>query len=162
MNDEKAVALKEASPLRAVSPFGEMERLFDRLLARRGWLRPLRADWPVSMDLDWAEVRVPRVDVLDREDDLQLKIEVPGMDKKDIDISVGEDSVTVKGEVEREDKEEAGDYVRCEIARGAFSRTIALPAAVDGSRARAVFKDGLLTLTLPKVERARRHAVRVE
>jgi len=162
MNDEKAVALKEASPLRAVSPFGEMERLFDRLLARRGWMRPWRADWPVSMDLDWAEVRVPRVDVLDREDDLQVKVEVPGMDKKDIDISVGEDSVTVKGEVEREDKEEAGDYVRCEIARGAFSRTIALPAAVDGSRAKAVFKDGLLTLTLPKVERARRHVVQIE
>lgn len=162
MNDEKAVALKESSPLRTVSPFGEMERLFDRLLARRGWLRSWRPDWPAGMELDWPEVRVPRVDILDREDDLQLRIEVPGMDKKDIDISVGEDSVTVKGEVEREDKEEAGDYVRCEIARGAFSRTIALPAAVDGSRAKAVFKDGLLTLTLPKVERARRHVVRIE
>lgn len=91
-----------------------------------------------------------------------MKIEVPGIDKKDLDISVGEDSVTVKGEVEREDKEAAGDYVRCEIARGAFSRTIALPAAVDGSRAKAEFKDGLLTLTLPKVERARRHAIRIE
>lgn len=162
MNDEKAVALKEPSALRSVSPFGEMERLFDRLLARRGWMRPWRADWPVSLDLDWPDVRVPRADVLDREDDIELRIEVPGIDKKDLDISVGEDSVTVKGEVEREGKEEAGDYVRCEIARGAFSRTIALPAAVDGSRAKAQFKDGLLTLTLPKVERARRHAIRIE
>lgn len=162
MNDQKAVALKESPASRAVSPFGEMERLFDRLLARRGWLRPWRPDWPVSLDLDWSEVRVPRVDILDREDDVQLKIEVPGIDKKDIDISVGEDSVTVKGEVEHEGKEEAGDYVRCEIARGAFSRTIPLPAAVDGGRAKAQFRDGLLTLTLPKVERARRHAVRIE
>lgn len=162
MNDEKALSLKEPSALRPVSPFGDMERLFDRLLARRGWMRPWRADWPTSLDLDWPDVRVPHADVLDREDDIELKIEVPGIDKKDLDISVGQDSVTVKGEVGREHKEDAGDYVRCEIARGAFCRTIVLPAAVDGSRAKAQFKDGLLTLTLPKVERARRHAVRIE
>jgi len=162
MNEEKAPALKESSARRTASPFGDMERLFDRLLARRGWLRPWHPDWPAAMELDWPEVRVPRVDILDREDDLQLKMEVPGMDKKNIDISVGQDSVTVKGDVERENKEEAGDYVCCEIARGAFSRTIALPAAVDGTRAKAQFKDGLLTLTLPKVERARRHAVQIE
>ncbi len=162
MAEEKALALKESAPVRMVSPFDEMDRLFDRLLARRGWARPWRADWPTPFEIDWAEPRVPRVDLLDREEDIQLTIEVPGIDRKDLDISVGEDSVTVKGEVEREQKDEAGDWVRCEIARGAFSRTIGLPAAVDGSRAKAQFRDGLLTLSLPKVERARRHTIKVE
>jgi HSP20 family protein len=162
MADDKALVVKESAPLRALSPFDQMDRMFDRLLARRGWLHPWRSEWPAAFDLDGSEARVPRVDVLDREDDLQVRIEVPGVDKKDIDVSVGEDSLTVKGELDREEKEEAGDYVRCEISRGAFSRTIGLPAAVDGSRAKAQFRDGLLTLTLPKVERAKRHSVHIE
>ena len=87
---------------------------------------------------------------------------MPGIDKRDIEISVGEDSVTVKGESRREEKQEAGDYYRCELSRGAFSRTLGLPAAVDASKAKATFRDGMLTMTLPKVERAKRHTVRIE
>ncbi|MEN9773092.1 MAG: hypothetical protein RL322_162 [Pseudomonadota bacterium] len=161
MND-KAIAVKEPTPVRSISPFDEMDRLFDRLLARRGWLRPWRADWPLSMESDWSEGRMPKIDLLDREEDIQLRVEVPGIDKKDIDISVGEDSVTIKGEVQHEDQEDAGNYLRCEIARGAFSRTVGLPAAVDGAHAKAQFKDGVLTINLPKVERARRHPIPIE
>jgi len=150
MAEEKTLELQPATPSRMVTAFDEMDRLFDRLLARRGWDMPL------------PESRVPRVDVLDREDDIQLQVELPGMDKRDIDISVGEDSVTIKGEARHEEKSEGGDYYRCEITRGAFSRTIGLPAGVDGSKAKASFKDGVLTVLLPKVEHARRHSLKID
>lgn len=85
-----------------------------------------------------------------------------GVDKKDIDISVGEDSVTIKGETRKEEKEEKGDYYRCEISSGSFSRTVALPAAVDGAKATATFKDGVLELTLPKLKATKRHKISVK
>ncbi|MFM8546140.1 MAG: Hsp20/alpha crystallin family protein [Betaproteobacteria bacterium] len=162
MASVKTTEIQEATPIRSLSAFDEMERLFDRLLARRGWLQPLRADWPLLRDLDWNDVRSPRVDVVDREAEIEVRAEVPGMDKQNLEISVGEDSVTLRGEARREQKEESGDYFRCEIARGAFSRTIGLPACVDGAKSKASFRDGVLTLVLPKVERARRHTVRID
>ena len=162
MAEEKTTEIQEATPVRMVSPFDEMDRLFDRLLARRGWMRPWRTDWPSVGEIGWAEPRAPRVDVVDREDDIVMRAEVPGIDKRDIEISVGEDSVTLRGETRREEREDAGDLYRCEISRGAFSRTVGLPASVDGSKAKAVFRDGVLTLTMPKVERARRHTVRID
>jgi HSP20 family protein len=87
---------------------------------------------------------------------------VPGVEKKDLDISVGEDSVTIKGSTSKEEKEEKGDYYRREISRGSFIRTVALPATVDGTKAKASFKDGMLELTLPKTEKAKRHSVKLD
>lgn len=162
MAEEKTTEIQEATPVRMASPFDEMDRLFDRLLARRGWMRPWRTDWPSLGEIGWAEPRLPKVDIVDREDDILMRAEVPGIDKSELEISVGEDSVTLRGETRREEKAEAGDLYRCEISHGAFSRTVGLPAAVDGSKAKAVFRDGVLTLTLPKVERARRHTVHID
>lgn len=159
--ETKKQELQKPAPARALSPFEEMDRMFDHFL-RRGWMRPWRFEWPSFPEMALPEMKVPKVDVVDRENEIVVKAEVPGVDKKDIDISVGEDTVTIKGETRREEKEEKGDYYRCEISRGAFSRTVALPAAVDGTGARASFKDGMLELTLPKVEKAKRHTVKVD
>jgi len=75
---------------------------------------------------------------------------------------VNETSVAIKGKVMREVKEEKGDYYRCEIGSGEFSRTVALPCAVDASKASAQLKDGMLELTLPKIEKAKRHAIKID
>ena len=75
---------------------------------------------------------------------------------------MGDDSVTIRGETRKETKEEKGDYHRCEISHGSFSRTVALPAAVDGAKAAAIFKDGILELTLPKVQATKRHKIAVK
>ena len=92
----------------------------------------------------------PRVDVIDREDELVVRAETPGIDKDDLEVSVSEGSVTIKGATRREEKEEKGEYHRCEIMRGTFSRSVALPAEVDADAAQATFKDGVLELTPPK------------
>lgn len=151
----------QKAPAHVLSPFEEMDRLFDQYF-RRGWMRPWRFEWPSFPEVSLPEMKVPKVDVVDRESEVVVKAEVPGVDKKDIDISVGEDTVTIKGSTRHEEKEEKGDYYRCEISRGAFSRTVALPANVDGSKAKANFKDGVLELVLPKVEKSKRHSIKLE
>jgi HSP20 family protein len=151
-----------AQPVHALTPFEEMERMFDAF-SRRSWLRPWRFDWPALPDaLMPFNGRLPKVDVIDDETDVTVRAEVPGVEKKDLDISVGEDSVTIKGSTQHEEKETKGDYYRHELTTGAFSRTVGLPATVDGAKAKAEFKNGILELTLPKVEKAKRHSVRVE
>jgi HSP20 family protein len=160
--ETKKQELKKAQPARAVSPFEEMERMLDQYF-RGGWLRPWRSEWPgFGGGVTLPELRFPKVDVVDRESEVVVKAEVPGVDKKDLDVSVSEDSVTIKGETSHEEKEEDGDFYRSEISRGSFSRTVALPASVDGSAAQVNFKDGMLELILPKLTKARRHSIKVE
>jgi HSP20 family protein len=151
-----------AQPVHALTPFEEMDRLFDAF-SRRSWLRPWRFDWPALPEtLMPFNGRLPKVDVIDDETEIVVRAEVPGVEKKDLDISVGEDSVTIKGSARHEEKETKGDYYRHELSSGVFSRTVGLPASVDGAKAKAEFKNGILELTLPKVEKAKRHSVRVE
>jgi HSP20 family protein len=106
--------------------------------------------------------RWPQVDVIDRDAEVVIKAEVPGVDRKDLSVTVTDDTVTIRGEKKREEKVEKGDYYRCEIERGEFVRTVALPAGVDGAKARATFKDGVLELSLPKSEKVKRHNVTID
>ena len=147
----------ERMPARAVSPFEQMDRMFDEFFGR-GWLRPFRFERPVLSEFDW---NLPKVDVMDRKDDVVVRAEVPGVNKEDIEVSISGNTLTIKGESKHEEKEEKGDYWRCEISRGAFSRMILLPAEVDDAKAKASMKDGVLELTLPKLEKSRRHAIAI-
>jgi HSP20 family protein len=161
---ETAKAKQELQPAaspRLPSRWEDLDHFFDQFL-RRNWLRPWRLDWPSLPEFGLPELRAPKVDVIDRDGEVVVKAEIPGVDKKDLDISVGDDSVTIKGETRKEEKEEKGDYYRCEISRGSFSRTVALPAAVDGAKATATFQDGILQLTLPTVKAAQRHNIAIE
>jgi len=136
--------------------FGDFDRMFDDFFGGRRWLRPFGWQRP------FAELpAAPSVDVIDRDDEVVVRAEVPGYKKEDIEVSVSNSSLTIKGETKTEEKEEKGDYYRCEISHGAFSRTIALPAEVDDAKAKASMKDGVLELTLPKVEKSRRHSITI-
>ena len=154
-------ALKKAETAPALSPFEEMDRLFDNYFSRR-WMQPFRSIRP-SWDLPATfEGKTPRVDVIDRDNEIIVKAEVPGVDKKDLDISVTDNSVSIKGSTRHEEKEEKGDYYHCEISSGSFSRMVRLPADVDAEKARSKFKDGVLELTLPKMKKATRHTIKVD
>lgn len=156
--------IQKASGVHLMSPLEEMDRLLDDVFRfRHGWMRPLRMEWP-----DWGglrmplEGRFPRVDVVDREAEILVRAELPGVDKQDIEVSMTDNTVTIKGSTRHEEKEEKGDYYRCEISRGSFSRTVALPGDVDNTKATATFKDGILELTLPKVEKSKRRTIAVK
>lgn len=144
--------------------FDEMDRMFDRMFEEffpRGWLRPFhfgRGWWPEVA----YEGREPRIDVIDHEDHVLVRAEIPGVEKQDVDVSLTEDTVTIKAHSGHEEKEEEEHYYRHEITRGAFARTLPLPCHVKGEKAKAHFKDGVLELTLPKVEKSKRQSVKVE
>ena len=121
----------------------EMDRLFDRLLEAKWDEMPTLGEWAPSMD------------VSETKDSLVAKVEVPGMEQKDIQISLQENLLTIKGEKKQEKEEKDERYHRVERSYGSFMRSIRLPVAVDASRVTATFKNGLLTVTLPKTPAAK-------
>jgi HSP20 family protein len=156
-SSEVAVTKGQLERLPRASVFGDVDRLFDDFFGR-GWMRPFGWGRPLAEMAALA----PSVDVIDREDEVVVRAEVPGFRKEDIDVSVSGTMLTIKGESKTEEKEEKGDYYRCEISRGAFARTLALPAEVDESKARAEMKDGMLELTLPKLEKSKRRRITID
>lgn len=147
---------------RMLSPFEDIDRFFDQLRSR-DWLTSLR--WPEGLQSHvpmFAEGRMPKVDIIDRNKELLIRAELPGVEKKDLDISMTDNSLTIKAKSRYEEKEEKGDYYRSEIAQGSFSRTIGLPADVDMDKVKTSFKDGILELTVPKLERSQRRSIKVE
>jgi len=159
---EEEKRIKKITPVHALSPFEEMDRMFERFFPR-GWLRPFRWEMPPlgGMAMPF-EGKVPRVDVIDRDNDILVRAELPGVEKKDLDVSITDNTVTIKGSTRHEEKKEEGDYFRREISKGSFSRTVALPGEVDTSRPKASFKDGVLELTLDKMEKSKRRSIKIE
>jgi HSP20 family protein len=164
-NEEKNTEKKEITPARGerwLSPFEEAEHWFEDFFPR-GWMHPLRHGWPSRPDLEAPfSGRMPRVDIIDRENEIVVRAELPGVDKDDLDVSMTDHSVTIRATTSYERKEEKGEYYRREMSRGEFQRTLLLPDNVDADKAKANFKDGVLELALPKVESAKRKTIKVE
>lgn len=141
-------------------PFEEFERFINEY-----WpFSQLRGgtEAPLLREMAGVEARLPLMDMIERENALILRAELPGVDKNDVDISVTEDTVTIKASSRHETEEESGDYYRREIGSGSFVRTIGLPAYIDADKAAASFKDGVLELTLPKVEQTKRRQIPIQ
>jgi HSP20 family protein len=141
--------------------FEDMERMFEGFRPG-GWLRHWRHEFPHWEGLMPFEGRAPKVDVIDRDEEVVIHAELPGVDKDDLDVSLTGNTVTIKGTSAHEEKEEKGDYYRREMSRGEFSRTVSLPCEVDDSKAKATFKDGVMELVLPKVEPTKRRSIKVK
>jgi len=92
----------------------------------------------------------PATDLIDKKDKLVARIELPGVEKKDIKISLSENNLTVQGEIEKDKETKKEDYYCCERVYGTYSRTISLPTEIDQDRIKAKFKDGILEITMPK------------
>jgi HSP20 family protein len=99
-------------------------------------------------DNEW----LPAFDVSETDKELIVKADVPGMDKKDINITVSDGMLTIKGEKKHEEKEENEHYHRVERRYGVFSRTMRLPQEVEADKVDASYKDGVLSIRLPKSE----------
>lgn len=157
---EQRTGMQPATPAPALTPFEEMERWLEESVPR-GWMR--RWGWPSWGELTRPMERfAPRVDVIDRDDEVIVRAEVAGVRKEDLDISLTDSALTIKGRARREDKKEEGDYYRCEIASGAFARTVGLPSAVDSEKAKAAFVDGIVEVKIPKLSKTRRRRIEVE
>ena len=97
----------------------------------------------------------PNIDVYDDKDKITVKAELPGMKKEDIDISVEGDMLTISGERKEEHEEKQGETYRSERYFGHFQRSLRLSQSVDPNKVQANYKDGVLTITLPKTEQSK-------
>jgi HSP20 family protein len=103
----------------------------------------------------------PKVDVVESDKEIKISAELPGMDEKDIEVSVNKEAVTIKGEKKAEKEDKGKDYYRMERSYGAFSRTIALPVEVNIDKVEAKFSKGILSIVLPKAESALKETKRI-
>jgi HSP20 family protein len=142
----------EWKPFREVSRLRrEMDRLWDDFFGPgRKALRP--------MEMEWA----PAVDVSETADQVVIKAEVPGMEAKDIDISLAGDVLTIKGEKKSEREEKKENYHLVERTYGSFSRSLKLPTAVDADKIEASYKQGVLTVSCPKKEEVKPKAIEIK
>lgn len=143
-----------------LAPFERMEDMFEDLLRR-----PLaRTMWPSLPRMMEEMVNAPSVDIYEEGDQIIVKSEMPGMSKKDIEISLTDDTVTLTGEKKKEEKTEKKDYLRMERSYGSFKRTFTLPTEIQTDKAKASFKDGVLEIKIPKSEAAKKkeHKIKIE
>ncbi len=103
-----------------------------------------------------AIIWAPTADVIDREKEVVVKANLPGVDKKDIKIKVNPESISISGELKKEKKEKNETYYSEERVYGSFSRTMPLPAEIDPEKAEAKFEKGVLEITAPKVKPAKK------
>jgi len=104
----------------------------------------------------------PSLDVTQDKDNLFVRVELPGMKKEDIDISLHEGTLTISGERKHEEEKTEGETFRSERYFGKFHRSVTLPAPVGPGKVKASYKDGLLSITLPKAEEAKPRQIDVE
>jgi HSP20 family protein len=137
--------------------------------SRPSWLKPFWSDgvdlffdrvWPdFAMDFgaDWA----PKVDFFEKDGNYHLTAEVPGMSKDDISVSIHEGLVTVSGKKESSKEEKENNYYMKETQYGSFSRSFRLPGEVDEEKVDATYKDGVLTVAMPKKEDSKSKKIEV-
>jgi len=114
----------------------------------------LRGPWH---EMEWT----PSIEVFDRDDKLVVKAELPGMNEDDIDVSVEDNTLTIKGERKAENEVKEEEYYRCERFYGSFFRAIPLPSRVDAEGIEANYEDGILEITFPKVGEEKSKKIKV-
>ncbi|MDO9271142.1 MAG: Hsp20/alpha crystallin family protein [Methylobacter sp.] len=148
--------LMPKSSLGGLMSFDEFDNFFDDFLSRR-W--PRLMDWNVPT---LSEMNVPRVNIIDHANNIEVQAALPGVKKEDLDVSITNQTVTIRSCTKEEKKEEKkGKFFRREISRGEFQRTLSLPDNVDGDQAKASFKDGILTINIPKTEKSKRKSIEI-
>jgi HSP20 family protein len=103
----------------------------------------------------------PAIDLSETDGEVVVKASLPGVKPEDVEISVNDGILTVKGEKKSDDKTETENFYRREIRYGSFSRSVPLPSRVNHEQADAEFKDGVLTVTLPKAEEVRPKQIKI-
>ena len=131
------------------------QREFDELVER------FFGQEPVFSRSLFSRTFTPVVDIVENENDIIVKAEIPGMEQKDLDVNLAGDVLTIKGEKKAEHEEKGDNFHRIERSYGSFSRSLALPCEVQQDKAEANYKNGVLSLRLPKSESCKKKAVKI-
>jgi HSP20 family protein len=151
-----AVPTRERRPLTTLGR--EIDRLFEEYLPWGPW-RPTVGGGVFEAEPYWQGLikmgPAPIVDVVEKEQAYEITAEVPGMDESNIEVSFGDGNLKIRGEKKEEKAEQKKEYFVSERRFGAFQRSFRVPEGVDTDKIEANFKDGILTVTLPKTIEAR-------
>jgi len=169
------MSLKEMVPWRwgGLRRWDEVDRPFDSFLREMDTLhkemdRLFEDFWkgserPALMAAPWSFSEVtPVVDESEDDKAFHIRVELPGMDKGDVDITLANGALTIRGEKKREDEEKGKDFYRKERSFGAFRRTLPIPVDVDENAIEASFRKGVLYIDLPKTEEARQKVTHID
>ena len=118
--------------------------------------------WRAPFESTLGQMEYPAVNISEDDRHITVEAELPGMESKDIDISLQNNMLVLQGEKKFEDEQNQGNYQRIERSYGSFSRTIPLSSSVDEDNVKASFKNGILTVTLPKQEKAQGKKIAIE
>jgi HSP20 family protein len=133
----------------------EMNRLFDDFFKGSG-LKP----W--SEEVEAFGAFSPQVNMTEDEKSIQVSAELPGLDEKDVEISLSKDSLTIKGEKKEESEQKDKGLYYMERSFGSFTRVLPIPKDVNTEKAEASFKKGVLTITLPKLEKEKQSQKKIK
>ena len=151
---ERAIDIRRTAPLAR-----SMEEFLEDFPPRR-WMEtfePFGWRWPMGVDME----RSFRLDIIDREKELIVRGELPGVEKDDIDVTIAGDRLMIEAEREFEEEDKGDTFYRHELGYGKLMRTTTLPDEVDPENIHAELKDGILNVTLPKIRAAERRTVKV-
>lgn len=152
----------------APHPFASLRREIDRLFDDfewGSWRSPFRrslfdVEPFLRGEVTWG--KVPAVDVADTASGYEVTAELPGLDEKNIEVKISDGTLTIKGEKKEEKEEKKRDYYLSERHYGSFQRSFSVPDGVDAEKTEATFKNGVLTVTLPKTAEAQKKQKKIE
>ncbi len=145
--------------LMRLEPFGDVQKMrreVDRLLEDIFTNRPTYLPAPIGMQWE------PPIEMFETDAEVVVKAALPNIDPKNVDVTVTNDAITLKGETKHEEEHKGRNYYTREMQYGTFLRTLPLLAEVKGAEAKATYKDGVLEVRVPKSERAKATSVKVK
>lgn len=128
----------------------EIDKLWNRFLGETPFARTFTEEW------------LPSVDISENKDSYIVKAELPGLDAKDVDVSLSGDLLTIKGERKKETEEKDENHYRSERYYGSFQRVFRLPSSVKSDKIEATFDKGVLKITLPKIEETKKKEIEIK
>jgi HSP20 family protein len=154
MGNRQEVIWMELVPWRPFGELGsfrkEMDRFWDRFFGDKPFGSALAEGW------------FPSVDISETKDKLIIKAELPGLEAKDVNVTISGNVLTIKGEKKKEEEQKDEQYYSCERYRGSFQRSFQLPVNVKGNKVEAEFDKGVLNITLPKTEEAKKKNIDIK
>ncbi len=167
---ENNIEVKKGTPAAksaAGSPWNlfrnEFDQMFDRFTkGMLPWKMPLFGETRPAPMAEWADVPLPCVDVTETPQSYKVTAELPGLTAQDVDVSVVNGNLVIKGEKQKETKQETENYYLRERSYGAFERSFYLPEGVDRDHIKAEVAKGVLTVILPKTEAAQKAEKKIE
>jgi HSP20 family protein len=143
----------------ALAVMDDVDDMMDRMLTGWPWMRRAYHRVPrIWRTRGWA----PDIDVFDRDNNIVVRADLPGVKREDVDVSIEENVLTIRGSRKEETEVKAEDYYRMERAFGEFSRSMPVPQGIRPEDIQATFKDGVLEVAVPKPAEAQRKQVKVE